>query len=119
MSDYEEAAPPVVIDSDSDRCKAGSAGENAPRTVFPTVVGRNQQTCCVGDDAQNKHDLLPLMYPVEHGFITNWDDMQKIWRYTFYNELRVAPEEHPAMLAEAPLNPKFNREKMMQVCIIL
>ena len=78
----------VVIDNGSGQCKAGSAGDDAPRTVFSSVVGRPRYPAImvgagfkdfyVGDGAQDKRGILSLKYPIEHGIIANWDDMEKV-----------------------------------------
>ena len=52
---------------------------------------------------------------IVHGFVANWNDMEKILHHTLYNELRVALEENPVLLTEVLLNHQAYRERMMQV----
>ncbi len=41
--------------------------------------------------------------------------MEKIWNYAFHKKLKIEPEEHPILLTEPALNPKQNREKMIEI----
>ena len=120
-----EGKPHIILDNGSGYCKAGFAGQDAPIAVFPAIIGRPKtkgimvgsetKDYYVGSQADEKRGILSLKYPIEHGIVENWDDMEKIWEHTFTNELRVSANEHNVMLTEAPLNPKVNREKMASI----
>ncbi|KAL4692915.1 hypothetical protein H8959_016725 [Pygathrix nigripes] len=90
-----------IIDNGSGMCKAGFTGDDALQAVFLSIMG------CPSHQG--------VMYPIEHGIVTNWEDMEKIWHHIFYNELYVAPEEHPLLLTKASLNPKANHKKVNQI----
>ncbi|XP_063728389.1 actin, clone 302-like [Symsagittifera roscoffensis] len=116
----------VVIDNGSGTVKAGFADEDNPRAVFPPIVGQpkfdpklfgwEHKDTYVGDEAQAKREILRNnRKTLERGIVTNWNDLEKIWRHTLFNELRIDPEEYPVLLTETSLNPKSHRERMTQI----
>eukprot|EP00475_Leptophrys_vorax_P011752 TRINITY_DN1826_c1_g3_i1.p1 TRINITY_DN1826_c1_g3~~TRINITY_DN1826_c1_g3_i1.p1 ORF type:complete len:120 (+),score=25.09 TRINITY_DN1826_c1_g3_i1:105-464(+) len=110
---------PIVIDSGSSTVKAGFGGDEAPRTIFPALVGRPrysgvmvgayQKDAFVGEEALGKRGICNVRSPIERGEITNWDDVEKLWHHAFYNELRVAPEERPVLFTEHALSSMQSR----------
>jgi actin len=111
----------LVVDLGSGLCKAGFAGDEAFRSVFPSVTGRpmyvqgGPRDFYIGDEAWARAGILILRNPIEHGIVTNWDDLQKIWDHIYYNELRVDPSHYPVLLTEPAWNPRAEREKMIQL----
>ncbi|CCH43577.1 Actin-1 [Wickerhamomyces ciferrii] len=79
------------------------------------MAGALEGDTFIGNKAQENRGLLRLRYPIEHGIIQNWDDMQKIWSSVLQNELKTSLEDHPVLLTEAPLNPKRHRDKCAQI----
>lgn len=116
---------PIVIDNGSGTIRAGFAGEEIPSCYFPSFVGRPKHPrvmagglegdVFIGQRAQELRGLLKIRYPLEHGVVTDWDDMEKIWHYVYENELKTLPEEHPVLLTEPPLNPRKNRDAAAQI----
>ncbi|XP_051893882.1 uncharacterized protein LOC127582564 [Pristis pectinata] len=121
-----DLCPPVVIDNGSGLIKAGLSGNHSPAFIFPSVVGRPKNTSVnvfgsserdtyVGDEAQRKRSILHLIYPIQHGLITHWTEMEVLWRHTFENELRVDIQDHPVVMTEPTNNPQKNREKTTEI----
>ncbi|KAJ5136206.1 hypothetical protein N7448_004760 [Penicillium atrosanguineum] len=116
---------PIVIDNGSGTIRAGFAGEEIPSCYFPSFVGRPKHPrvmagglegdSFIGSRAQELRGLLKIRYPLEHGIVTNWEDMESIWHYVYENELKTLPEEHPVLLTEPPLNPRANRDIAAQL----
>jgi actin-related protein len=124
-SDDFTSSPALVIDNGSGMVKAGFAGEAQPCVEFPSIIGipkykksmkhlDNANTTYVGSDAYAKRGVLKLSYPIEHGIVTDWENMEHIWHHTF-DQLRVDPSDRNVLLTEAPRNPKRNREKMAEI----
>ena len=123
---------PVVIDNGSGNLKAGFAGEDKPKSYASAIIGTTKvsKDHAAGSTSllleQQSHDqlfiaaqdnrgLLKLSYPIEHGIVNNWSDMEKLWYHTYTQDLKTQSEDHPLLITEAPLNPRSNRNKMCQI----
>ena len=94
---------PIVLDNGSGTIRAGFAGEDLPKCYFPSFVGRPKHLrvlagalegdVFIGQKAQELRGLLKIRYPLEHGIVTDWDDMERIWQYVYQEELKTMSEE--------------------------
>ncbi|KAI8018736.1 hypothetical protein LOK49_LG04G00073 [Camellia lanceoleosa] len=106
-----DGSRPIICDNGSGSVKAGFAGDDAPRVVFPSMIGQ----------PRNKHAMIGIgqkdMYfgDEAQARLRDWETMERLWDHTFKDELQVTIEEHPVLLTEAPLNPKTNRGKMVEI----
>ncbi|KDN68647.1 putative actin [Colletotrichum sublineola] len=117
---------PIVLDNGSGTIRAGFAGDDLPKCYFPSFVGRPKHLrvlagalegeVFIGQKAATElRGLLKIRYPLEHGIVTDWDDMEKIWEYVYGEGLKTLSEEHPVLLTEPPLNPRSNRDTAAQI----
>ena len=106
----------ILIDNGSYMIKAGWAGDDAPRAVFPNLITRGYKNdVYVGDDALSKRSNFRVTSAMNKGIVHNWDDMQQVWHHTFYNEQRIAPEEHDQIILFHPFQPKNDKKKLIQI----
>eukprot|EP01083_Nonionella_stella_P071007 190389_1 len=133
----------IVMDIGTRYTKLGFAGDDAPKEVFPTVVGRQRhagvmfgmgynkfrkkkmfakqpktqrnEIYYVGDTAISRRGILSLKYPVERGIICNFSDLEDIIDYLFHIDLKMSPKGSEVLMAEPSLNPMANRERITKI----
>jgi actin len=115
----------LVIDDGSSLCKAGFAGEEVPRSVFPSVIGHRKyfrpvaggqyKDLSAGDEAIKKRGMHALTDPIERRIVINGDDIEKIWHHIFDFELHVDPAKYPVCLTYTSLDRIAHRENMTQI----
>lgn len=121
----DDARRHAVFDFGTYETFAGIAGDDAPLTVFPSVVGRPKQKpgmvgmgnpeFQVGDAAISLRGVMKLQPVMEDGIITNFDHFERLVHHTFYNELRLDPENHGVVFGVPLFSPLMQEQKMSQI----
>lgn len=57
------------------------------------MAGAVEGDCFIGKKAQEMRGLLHLKYPMEHGVVTDWHDMERIWQNIYTDQLKSLSEE--------------------------
>jgi actin-related protein 3 len=123
--DTAASNPVVVIDNGTGFTKMGYAGNTQPQFIIPTAISVNMNASdkCIadldfyiGDEAIGRsYGDYQLSFPIRHGLIQSWDNMEKFWEQCLFKYLKCEPEDHYIMLTEPPLNTPENREYTAEI----
>eukprot|EP00758_Cryptobia_borreli_P004419 Tbor_TRINITY_DN4361_c0_g2::TRINITY_DN4361_c0_g2_i1::g.7780::m.7780/K18584/ACTR3, ARP3; actin-related protein 3 len=118
----------VVIDNGTGFTKMGYAGNEEPTYIIPSIFSENKPNrgganrgplddmdFCIGTEAAGCAGSQKISYPMKHGIVDDWDQMEKTWHHCIYKYLRIEPEEYGFLLTEPPANPPENREYTAEV----
>jgi centractin len=78
------------------------------------MAGALEGDTFIGRRAQEYRGLLKIKYPMEHGIVTDWDDMEKIWNWIYAEELATPSEEVPLPIVS--LSPLDNPQHLVASC---
>lgn len=67
------------------------------------MAGALEGDVFIGRKAQEFRGLLKIKYPIEHGIVTDWDDMERIWSWIYAEELGTLSEEVCDDLVSSPV----------------
>ncbi|KAL9644924.1 hypothetical protein ABK040_005402 [Willaertia magna] len=131
---FKEHSGAIVVDLGSHTIKSGFAGEQFPKTIFPTLIGKpkpnieinklfgahdkmnSSHSHFIGLEAQNRKGILELNHPIyRDGNVDNWNDVELLLDHIYNFQLRINPKDHPILLTESPLNSLENRLQYIEL----
>ncbi len=77
---------------------------------YRIMAGAVEGEYFVGSKAEELRGLLKLRHPIEHGIVTNWNDMEHVWDYT-YNELKIQQTKEVWMPPPPPIKTAFRPKR--------
>ena len=84
----------IVMDLGSCYCRAGFRGQSDPATCFPTCVARKgKQIICGREDSELQQYIKYPFKDYDAHHCDFWDDIESLYRYIFYDQLRCDPED--------------------------
>lgn len=121
----------MIIDLGTSSFKCGMVGESTPSAIIPAVVGiptkktkillrKVQQQeeplpdIVIGLDAVHNFHRVSLHYPLEHGIVKQWEQLEHLAQACF-DELDQDPASTGVILTQPTYNPKSCIEKLAQV----
>ena len=123
--------PAVVIDNGTGYTKMGYSGNCEPQYIIPTTIatgaskgggegvrskeGVDDLDFYIGNEALAHASTHQINYPIRHGLIENWDNMERLWQRCIFKYMRCEPEDHYMLLTEPPLNTPENREYTAEI----
>lgn len=133
----------IVLDLGSHSVKAGYAGEDQPKAVFPSVVGSVETPAAVVDGGGDtemeakkpgeaekakakklyagvqglgyRRDHMEVVPAMKDGLVADWEVVESLWDHALRDRLMIDPKEHPMLLAEPSFNTQQHREKMVEL----
>ncbi|XP_055985667.1 uncharacterized protein LOC130037767 [Sorex fumeus] len=113
-SPYQNMAA-VVIDTGSGFTKCGLAGEDHVLSVVSSCIQLLQQPAqgqpryVVPENGKGSYSVL------NRGVVSDWDALEVLWQHLFYCRLGMRPEELAVLVADSPISPRTNREKVAEI----
>lgn len=120
-----EETQSIVIDCGTSTTKAGFAGEEMPKSLFPSLFGRLKNKkdgngnpnsdIYIGEQVSRQCPDFLIDRPIERGIFRNFSDMERFFQFVFDDEVRLNPRKQKVLLIERAKSPRYQREKETEI----